>query len=143
MSIPGDLRYTAAHEWLRQDGEVAVIGITEHAQGELGDVVYLELPEVGGEIVQGESFGVIESVKAASDLYAPISGEVTAVNGALEAAPQLVNESPYDGGQRPVCPDQRRGDGSERRTGSGAATGQRVALRRRLAAQGSPEPVRR
>ena len=98
MSIPGDLRYTAAHEWLRQDGEVAVIGITDHAQGELGDVVYLELPEVGGEIVQGESFGVIESVKAASDLYAPISGEVTAVNGALEAAPQLVNESPYDGG---------------------------------------------
>ena len=98
MSIPGDLRYTAAHEWLRQDGEVAVIGITEHAQGELGDVVYLELPEVGGEIVQGESFGVIESVKAASDLYAPISGEVTAVNGALEAAPQLVNESPDDGG---------------------------------------------
>ncbi len=98
MSIPGDLRYTAAHEWLRQDGEVVVIGITEHAQGELGDVVYLELPEVGGEIVQGESFGVIESVKAASDLYAPISGEVTAVNGELEAAPQLVNESPYDGG---------------------------------------------
>ena len=98
MSIPGDLRYTAAHEWLRQDGEVAVIGITDHAQGELGDVVYLELPEVGSEIVQGESFGVIESVKAASDLYAPISGEVTAVNGALEAAPQLVNESPYDGG---------------------------------------------
>ena len=98
MSIPEDLRYTAAHEWLRQDGEVAVIGITDHAQGELGDVVYLELPEVGGEIVQGESFGVIESVKAASDLYAPISGEVTAVNGALEAAPQLVNESPYDGG---------------------------------------------
>ena len=98
MSIPGDLRYTAAHEWLRQEGEVAVIGITDHAQGELGDVVYLELPEVGSEIVQGESFGVIESVKAASDLYAPISGEVTAVNGALEAAPQLVNESPYDGG---------------------------------------------
>ena len=98
MSIPGDLRYTAAHEWLRQDGEVAVIGITEHAQGELGDVVYLELPEVGSAIVQGESFGVIESVKAASDLYAPISGEVTTVNGALEAAPQLVNESPYDGG---------------------------------------------
>ena len=98
MSIPGDLRYTAAHEWLRQDGKVAVIGITEHAQGELGDVVYLELPEVGSAIVQGESFGVIESVKAASDLYAPISGEVTAVNGELEAAPQLVNESPYDGG---------------------------------------------
>ena len=98
MSIPEDLRYTAEHEWLRQDGELAVIGITDHAQGELGDVVYLELPEVGSEIVQGESFGVIESVKAASDLYAPISGEVTAVNGDLETAPQRVNESPYDGG---------------------------------------------
>ncbi|MDE0220837.1 MAG: glycine cleavage system protein GcvH [Spirochaetaceae bacterium] len=98
MSIPEDLRYTAEHEWLRQDGEIAVIGITNHAQGELGDVVYVELPEVGSEIVQGESFGVIESVKAASDLYAPISGEITAVNGDLEAAPQRVNESPYDGG---------------------------------------------
>ncbi len=98
MSIPEELRYTAEHEWLRQDGELAVIGITDHAQGELGDVVYLELPEAGSAIVQGESFGVIESVKAASDLYAPISGEVTAVNGDLEAAPQRVNESPYDGG---------------------------------------------
>ena len=75
-----------------------MIGITDHAQGELGDVVYVELPEVGSAIVQGESFGVIESVKAASDLYAPISGEVTAVNGDLEAEPQRVNESPYDGG---------------------------------------------
>ena len=98
MSIPENLHYTAEHEWLRQDGELAVIGITDHAQAELGDVVYLELPEVGSAIVQGESFGVIESVKAASDLYAPISGEVTAVNGDLEAAPQRVNESPYDGG---------------------------------------------
>lgn len=98
MNIPEDLHYTAEHEWLRQDGESAVIGITDHAQGELGDVVYLELPEVGSAIVQGESFGVIESVKAASDLYAPVSGEVTAVNGALEAAPQLVNESPYEDG---------------------------------------------
>ena len=98
MSIPDDLHYTAEHEWLRQEGELAVIGITDHAQGELGDVVYLELPEVGSAIVQGESFGVIESVKAASDLYAPISGEVTAVNADLEAAPQRVNESPYDGG---------------------------------------------
>ena len=98
MSIPENLHYTAEHEWLRQDGELAVIGITDHAQGELGDVVYLELPEVGSAIVQGESFGVIESVKAASDLYAPISGAVTAVNGELEAQPQRVNESPYDGG---------------------------------------------
>ena len=98
MNIPEDLRYTAQHEWLRLDGEVAVIGITDHAQGELGDVVYLELPEVGGEIAQGESFGVIESVKAASDLYAPISGEVAEVNSDLEAEPQRVNESPYDAG---------------------------------------------
>ena len=98
VSIPQNLHYTAEHEWLRQEGEIAVIGITDHAQGELGDVVYLELPEVGGAIVQGESFGVIESVKAASDLYAPISGAVVAVNGDLEAEPQRVNESPYDGG---------------------------------------------
>ena len=98
MNIPEHLHYTVEHEWLRQDGEVAVIGITDHAQGELGDVVYVELPEVGSAIVQGESFGVIESVKAASDLYAPVSGEVTAVNGGLEAEPQRVNESPYDGG---------------------------------------------
>ena len=98
MNIRADLHYTSEHEWLRQEGESAVIGITDHAQGELGDVVYLELPEIGSRIVQGESFGVIESVKAANDLYAPISGEVTAVNGELEAAPQLVNESPYDSG---------------------------------------------
>lgn len=98
MSIPENLHYTAEHEWLRQDGELAVIGITDHAQAELGDVVYLELPEAGSAIVQGESFGVIESVKAASDLYAPISGTVAAVNGDLEAQPQRVNESPYDGG---------------------------------------------
>ena len=98
MSIPDNLHYTAEHEWLRREGELAVIGITDHAQGELGDVVYLELPEVGSEVVQGESFGVIESVKAASDLYAPISGAVTEVNGGLEAEPQRVNESPYDGG---------------------------------------------
>ena len=98
MSIPENLQYTAEHEWLRQDGELAVIGITDHAQGELGDVVYLELPEVGSDIVQGESFGVIESVKAASDLFAPVSGTVTAVNGDLESAPQQVNEDPYGAG---------------------------------------------
>ena len=98
MNIPEHLHYTPEHEWLRQEGDIAAIGITDHAQGELGDVVYVELPEVGSAIVQGESFGVIESVKAASDLYAPVSGEVTAVNGDLEAEPQRVNESPYDGG---------------------------------------------
>ena len=98
MNIPEHLHYTAEHEWLRQEGDIAVIGITDHAQGELGDVVYVELPEVGSAIVQGESFGVIESVKAASDLFAPVSGTVTAVNGDLESAPQQVNEDPYGAG---------------------------------------------
>ena len=98
MEFPKDLRYTAEHEWTRQDGELVVIGITDHAQHELGDVVYVELPEVGSQVTQGSPFGVIESVKAASDLFAPLSGEVVAVNGALESAPQLVNESPYGDG---------------------------------------------
>ena len=109
MDLPRDLRYTAEHEWTRQDSEVVVIGITDHAQHELGDVVYVELPEVGSRITQGSPFGVIESVKAASDLFAPLSGEVVAVNGDLEGAPQLVNESPYGDGWiitvRPNRPD--------------------------------------
>ena len=98
MDFPKDLRYTAEHEWIRQDGEMVVVGITDHAQLELGDVVYVELPEVGSRISQGSPLGVIESVKAASDLFAPVSGEVVAVNGDLEGAPQLVNESPYGDG---------------------------------------------
>ncbi len=109
MEFPQDLRYTAEHEWTRPDGDRVVIGITDHAQHELGDVVYVELPEVGTELTQGSPFGVIESVKAASDLFAPLSGEVVAVNGALETAPQLVNESPYGDGWivtiRPSRPD--------------------------------------
>lgn len=109
MEFPDDLRYTAEHEWIRPDGDRIVIGITDHAQQELGDVVYVELPEVGAELTQGSPFGVIESVKAASDLFAPLSGEVVAVNDALESAPQLVNESPYGDGWivtiRPSRPD--------------------------------------
>ena len=109
MEFPKDLRYTAEHEWTRQDGDLVVIGITDHAQHELGDVVYVELPEVGAQLTQGSPFGVIESVKAASDLFAPLSGEVVAVNDALESAPQLVNESPYGAGWivtiRPSGPD--------------------------------------
>jgi len=99
MNLPEQLRYTAEHEWLReeQDGTVTV-GITDHAQAELGDVVYVELPAAGAEITQGDSFGVIESVKAASDLYAPVSGTVTEVNAELESAPQQVNEDPYGAG---------------------------------------------
>ena len=109
MEFPQDLRYTAEHEWTRPDGDRVVIGITDHAQHELGDVVYVELPEVGAELTQSSPFGVIESVKAASDLFAPLSGEVVAVNDALESAPQLVNESPYGDGWivtiRPGRPD--------------------------------------
>ena len=98
MEFPEDLRYTAEHEWIRPDGDQVVIGITDHAQRELGDVVYVELPELGAELEHGSPFGVIESVKAASDLFAPLSGAVVAVNDALESAPQLVNESPYGEG---------------------------------------------
>ncbi len=99
MNIPEQLRYTAEHEWVRDEQDSTVtIGITDHAQAELGDIVYVELPAVGAEITQGDSFGVIESVKAASDLFAPVSGTVTAVNGDLESAPQQVNEDPYGAG---------------------------------------------
>ena len=99
MNIPEQLRYTAEHEWVRDEHDSTVtIGITDHAQAELGDIVYVELPAVGAEITQGDSFGVIESVKAASDLFAPVSGTVTAVNGDLESAPQQVNEDPYGAG---------------------------------------------
>ena len=99
MNLPEQLRYTAEHEWLReeQDGTVT-IGISDHAQAELGDIVYVELPAAGAEITQGDSFGVIESVKAASDLYAPVSGTVTEANAELESAPQQVNEDPYGAG---------------------------------------------
>ena len=99
MNTPEQLRYTAEHEWLREESDATVtIGITDHAQAELGDIVYVELPAVGAEITRGDSFGVIESVKAASDLFAPVSGTVTAVNGDLESAPQQVNEDPYGAG---------------------------------------------
>ena len=98
---PDDLLYTSDHEWLRR-GEAspdeAVIGITDFAQDQLGDVVYLDLPAAGDSISAGERFGEIESVKTVSDLYAPISGEVLAVNGELEEQPELVNDSPYEDG---------------------------------------------
>lgn len=93
---PDDRRYTREHEWVRSDGEVATIGITEFAQGELGDVTFVELPEVGRHLRAGEAFGVVESVKAVSDVYAPVSGEVTEVNPVLDEHPELLNQSPYD-----------------------------------------------
>ena len=98
MEIPENLRYTKDHEWLSIEGEEATVGITDYAQGELGDIVYLELPEVGTEVTQGSSFGTIEAVKAAADLYAPVSGEITAVNGMLDDAPEIINQTPYGSG---------------------------------------------
>ncbi|WP_434985748.1 glycine cleavage system protein GcvH [Vreelandella zhaodongensis] len=98
-NLPANLRYAESHEWVldHQDGTVT-IGITDHAQEALGDVVFVELPEVGQALNKGQEFGVIESVKAASDLYSPVNGEVIEVNEALEDSPETVNEAPYEGG---------------------------------------------
>jgi len=98
MSIPQDLKYTKEHEWVRIEGDVATIGITEHAQQALGDIVFVELPEPGRALKAGDAFAVVESVKAASDVYAPISGTLAGTNGTLADEPELVNESPYDKG---------------------------------------------
>lgn len=98
MDVPETLRYSADHEWLRIEGDEAVVGISAYAADELGDVVFVELPEVGRTLKQAEAFGVIESVKTASDLYAPLGGEVIAVNEALAERPEVVNEEPYGGG---------------------------------------------
>jgi glycine cleavage system H protein len=97
--IPADLRYTAEHEWVRRSGDDTVrVGITDFAQSALGDVVFVQLPDVGGEVTAGESFGEVESTKSVSDLFAPVSGTVSAVNGDLEGSPQLVNSDPYGDG---------------------------------------------
>ena len=98
MSVPGDLQYTKSHEWVRVEDGVATVGITDHAQDELGDVVFVELPETGATLAPGDSFGAVESVKAVSDLYAPVGGEVVEVNGALEDSPEKINEDPYGEG---------------------------------------------
>ena len=97
MSIPADLKYAETHEWARQetDGTISV-GITHHAQDLLGDMVYVESPQIGRKLKKGEECGVVESVKAASDIYAPVSGEVVAVNGELDDAPQRMNENAYE-----------------------------------------------
>ena len=98
MSHPGDLRYSKEHEWVRVDGSTATIGITSFAADELGDIVFIELPEVGSRLSQFGGFGVVESVKAVSDLFAPISGEVTEVNDALAGQPELLNSDAYGEG---------------------------------------------
>jgi len=97
-NIPSDLKYAKSHEWARTEGAEATVGITDHAQHELTDVVFVELPEPGRKIKAGEACAVVESVKTASDIYTPVSGEVTAVNSALADAPALVNNEPYAGG---------------------------------------------
>jgi glycine cleavage system H protein len=96
VTAPRDLRYTKSHEWVRIDGDIATFGLSDYAQAELGDITYLELPEVGSNVTQSEPFGVVESVKAASDIYAPLDGEVVEINAAAVDAPDVVNTSPYD-----------------------------------------------
>jgi glycine cleavage system H protein len=98
MNFPEDLKYTREHEWARMKGTKVVVGITDFAQDSLGDVVYVELPTVGDEVKRGESFGVVESTKAVSELFAPVSGKVVEVNDPLVEAPETVNEDPYEEG---------------------------------------------
>jgi glycine cleavage system H protein len=98
-NIPADLRYAKSHEWLRPEADgTATIGITDYAQSSLGDITFVQLPKVGTTLKAGETFGVVESVKAASDLYLPVAGTVLAINSALDGAPETVNSAPYDGG---------------------------------------------
>ncbi|MCP3176929.1 MAG: glycine cleavage system protein GcvH [Desulfuromonadales bacterium] len=98
MEFPEELKYTEEHEWVLVEDTIITIGITDFAQDSLGDVVFVELPEVGAEVVAGKSFGVVESVKAVSDIYAPVSGEVVEINEELPETPELINTSPYEDG---------------------------------------------
>ena len=98
LNFPDDLQYSDDHEWAKQTDGVARIGISDYAQNQLGDIVFVELPEVGDTFEKGQEFGTVESVKAVSELYMPVGGEITAVNDALEDAPEMVNNDPYEGG---------------------------------------------
>jgi glycine cleavage system H protein len=98
MKIPENLKYTKDHEWVRVKGDFGWVGVTDFAQGELGDVVFVELPAVGVKLVQGKSFGTIEAVKAVSDLYAPVAGEVVELNKTVQDTPEIVNKDPYGEG---------------------------------------------
>ena len=98
MSAPTDLRYTRDHEWVRVAGDEATVGITQYAADQLGDIVFVELPDEGRDLEEARAFGVVESVKAVSDLFAPLTGTVTSINGALAANPELVNSDPYGDG---------------------------------------------
>ena len=98
MNVPKNLRYAKTHEWVRAEGDVAVVGITDHAQHELTDIVYVELPEIGARVEAGKECAVVESVKAASDIYAPVTGDIVAINEELSSAPELLNDDPYGKG---------------------------------------------
>ncbi len=98
LNLPENLRYSKDHEWARREGDLFVVGINDYAQDQLGDIVFVELPESGAEFEQEEEFGTVESVKAVSELYMPVGGEVVEVNPALEDSPELVNNDPYEGG---------------------------------------------
>jgi glycine cleavage system H protein len=98
VSVPTDLQYTRDHEWVRLEGDVATVGITQYAADQLGDIVFVELPDVGRDLDAAKAFGVVESVKAVSDLYAPVAGEVIETNDGLSGAPELVNSDPYGAG---------------------------------------------
>ena len=96
MAVPSEFKYSEEHEWVKVEGNTATIGITEYAQGELGDIVFVELPDVDDEINEGDTFGSVESVKTVSELYAPVSGKIVETNDELEDSPEFVNESPYE-----------------------------------------------
>jgi glycine cleavage system H protein len=98
MNVPGNLLFTKEHEWVKVDDSTATIGITDYAQGELGDIVFVELPETGTEVKQMEAFGTIEAVKTVADLYSPVSGEIEEVNSAIEETPEIINQDPYGKG---------------------------------------------
>ena len=98
MNIPQDLLYTKDHEWVRLNGDLATVGITDFAQGELGDVVFVQLPDKGRRVTQGEAFGTVEAVKAVADIYSPVSGEIIEVNSSLTEKPETMNQDPYGTG---------------------------------------------
>lgn len=98
MNFPSNIKYTKDHEWIKVEGDFTRIGITDYAQGELGDIVFVELPKVGSKLEQGKSFGTIEAVKAVSDLYAPVNGEVLELNKEVQDSPEVVNKEPYERG---------------------------------------------
>lgn len=98
MEFPQELKYTKDHEWIRLEGDVAIIGITDHAQNELGDIVYVDVPTIGETLAQNDIFGSVEAVKIVSDLYLPVSGEILELNASLDSAPEAVNSDPYGEG---------------------------------------------